>query len=179
VSMDPTSHPASSAHHSPGSVTTVWTARHGVRDWVVTTDRSSQVTTSARILAGPGFCTFGGQYDATDPGSFAVVRASPWMCDARGVTGIRLDARGDSSPYDVILFAAATPVHWSASFVATPAQREPVIIPLSMFEAQLRGRTPADPPALRPERLVAWGIRARTQGTGRFCIELSSFSLLR
>lgn len=177
--MDPTSHHSLSRTGPTGVIAPVWSARDGVRDWVVTTDRSSQATTSARIIAGPGFCTFSGQYDDTDPGSFAVVRATPWMCDARGVSAVQLDARGDASQYDLILFAAATPVHWSAPFVAATARGGPVVIPLALFEPQLRGRTPADPPALKPERLVSWGIRARTQGSGRFCIELQAFALIR
>lgn len=153
-----------------------------VQNWISIGDRVMGGVSYGRLrFDDQGFAVFEGTVSFDHGGGFASVRHSDLPLGTPDTVGYGLRVRGDGKRYKFNLGVQSDfdAVQYQAGFTTIANSWIDVELPLSSFEARLRGRPVAGQPALAPDEVCQVGLMISERQQGPFELDVQRIVCLR
>ncbi|HMB59291.1 MAG TPA: CIA30 family protein [Xanthomonadales bacterium] len=147
--------------------------------WHVINDRVMGGRSRSEVRKLQPSLIFSGELSLENNGGFASARCR-FQDDFDGITGFRLDVRGDGRDYQFRLreSEASGAVAWRADF-PSDGSRQVIDLPLEAFRPVIRGRRVSSAGELRPSSIRLLGFMLADRQSGPFTLEVHSIEPLR
>lgn len=173
--------PAAKSMHTGGMMQDLFRfdAPASVADWMPTDDRVMGGISQSRMRHDPaGHAVFEGVMSLERNGGFASVRAGARVPTPSTAAQYVLEVRGDGKRYMLNLrtSGAFDGVSYQASFDTTADKWTTVVLPVSAFVPNFRGRRVVNAPPLDPAAVRQFGLMIADKQDGRFALGIRRIS---
>jgi monofunctional biosynthetic peptidoglycan transglycosylase len=148
-----------------------------VAEWEIVNDGVMGGVSTSQFIHNPnGHAVFSGTVSLANNGGFASVRTPPkaWAVPPGAVFLLRVRGDGKRYKFTTRMGRSWDSPQYQATFTANPGEWQEVRLPVTEFQASLRGRSLPGEPPLDPTRLTSMGFLISDKQAGPFRMEVEA-----